>query len=597
MAHSQEFFGAVQLDGLPLAAYHQGTCAIRDRTILKDFLEYTHIRKGLLDPYDAAYPLIEPRELLPSFEKNFSEYKHLPSFSMVAFNRPLSYQEEIFQYDLLHPPEDKKRRLVRENLDKIAPHLDRDLRPDFKQQLGFRDITDLAYYEELLKFLVHMDRAHVIARDEAGSFRLLGVYASFPSDLDTELKALGRTLGKFKKLDNPTYEREREFVYQFLMELYGFPIASERRTSGALFARRLSRLKEQYLIKVLGASDRTITSLSGFEQKRYPLVEKVALISLSPGLAEANPYLKDGGYYVDPGRRVVILKVTYQQHKYNRFNILEDRALSILRQEIIHPYNGSREPSLNILKDTKRTLKELTDIVRGEYTGSITYKRSELITSTKMHEDRLKFLAAWLTKNQRRLGAYGQETFESTKKLLNSYLSQRDNREAFTKHRELHKEVVQRLAYLDQVQQLQPLEKLAQPGKPVRGMGPSRRLALALAFLEENQFKLLYFYPDLFAKCCHLFNQIMQYPYFKKVLTEESPPANSFRHKVWEMLHLIQELLVDLKKQHCWIKAEARRGDPFPVPSEPLLLPAPKTGHEPGGSLTLPTSLPYRDRE
>ena len=115
-----------------------------------------------------------------------------------------------------------------------------------------------------------MDRAHVMARDEAGDFRLLGVYASFPSDLDTELKGLGRKLGKFKKLDSATYEREREFVYQFLMELYGFPIASERRTSGALFARRLSHLKEQYLIKVLGASDRTITSLWGFELSGTP---------------------------------------------------------------------------------------------------------------------------------------------------------------------------------------------------------------------------------------------------------------------------------------------------------------------------------------
>ena len=126
-----------------------------------------------------------------------------------------------------------------------------------------------------------------------GDFRLLGVYGSFPSDLDTELKTLGRRLGKFKELDSASYEREREFVYQFLMELYGFPIASERRTSAALFARRLSRLKEQYLIKVLGASDRTITSLCGLEQKQYPLVEKIALISLPPGLAEANPHLDD----------------------------------------------------------------------------------------------------------------------------------------------------------------------------------------------------------------------------------------------------------------------------------------------------------------
>jgi hypothetical protein len=488
---------------------------------------------------------------------------------MVAFNRPLSYQEEIFQFDLLHPPEEGKHRSGRENLDRIAPHLDRDLRSVIKQQLGSRDITDLAQYGEMLRFLVHMDRAHVVARDEAGDFRLLGVYASFPSDLDTELKALGRRLGKFKKLDSATYEREREFVYQFLMELYGFPIASERRTSGALFARRLSRLKEQYLIKVLGASDRTITSLCGFEQKRYPLVEKIALVSLSASLAEAHPHLKEGGFYVDPRRRVVILKVTYQQHKYNRYNVLEDRAMSIVRQEIIHPYHGGRETNLNILKDTNRTLKELTDIVRGEYTGSIAYQRSDLITSTKTHEDRLKFLSAWLAKNQRRLGAYGQETFDATKKLLNSYLSQRDLREVFAKHRELHREVVQRLAYLNQVQQLQPLEKLARPGKDQPGLGPSRRLALAVAFLEENQHQLPYFYPDLFQKCCHLFDQILHYPYFKKLLAKESPPASSFRRRVWQLLVRGEELVADMKKQHHWITGEAHRGTPFPVVGGP----------------------------
>jgi hypothetical protein len=565
MASPREFFKEVQLDGLPLNGYQREPSAIDDRNLLKDFLEYTHIRQGLLAPYNASYPLVEPRELLPSFEKNFSEYKDLPSFSMVAFNRGLSYQEEIFQFDLLHPPEEKTRRSVRENLDKIGPHLDRDLRPDFRLDFGSRDITELAHYERLLKFIFHMDRAHVIARGEAGYFRLLGVYGSFPSDLDTELKSLGRKLGKFKKLDSASYEREREFVYQFLMELYGFPIASERRTSGALFARRLSHLKEQYLIKVLGSSDRTITSLSGFEQKRYPLVEKVALISLSPSLAKANPHLRDGGFYVDRKRRVVILKVTYQQHKYNRNNVLEDRALSIVRQEIIHPHHGGREPSLNILKDTQRTLKELTDIIRGEHSGTITYRRSELVTSTKTHEDRLKFLSAWLAKNQRRLGTYGQETFEASKRLLNSYLNQKDYREVFAKHRELHREVVQRLAYLTQVQQLQPLEKLAQPGKRQKGPGPSRRLALALDFLEENQDQLPYFYPGLFDKCCHLFNQILQYPYFRKLLAAEGPPASSFRRRVWQMLRRGQELVADMQKQHNWIKSEVRRGKPFPT--------------------------------
>jgi hypothetical protein len=148
----------------------------------------------------------------------------------------------------------------------------------------------------------------------------------------------------------------------------------------------------------------------------------------------------------------------------------------------------------------------------------------------------------------------------------------------FTKHRELHREVVQRLAYLDQVQQLQPLEKLVQPGKRQRGLGPSRRLALGLAFLEENQHQLPYFYPDLFDKCCHLFNQLLQYPYFKKLLASEGPPASSFQRRVWQMLVAGQELIADMKKQHCWIKGEVHRGTPFPMATSQRRQPSsPKT--------------------
>ena len=531
MRQRQKFFSEVRLNGHHLADIKLGQATLRDRHLLKDFLEYVHIKKGLLEPYDADYPLVEPRELLPSFEKNFAEYNYLPSFSMVAFNRPLSYQEEIFQFDLLHPPGDDKRRGGRENLERILPHLDRERRAVFKARFTPRDLTDLAHYEEVVEFLCHMDRAHVIARDAPqGDFRLLGVYASFPSDLDTELKSFGRRLGKFKDLDSASYEREREFVYQFLMELYGFPIAAERRTSAALFARKLSHLKQQYLIKVLGASDRTITSLTGLEQKQYPLVEKTALISLPPGLAEANPHLGDQGFYLDPKRRVVIFKVTYQQHKYNRFNVLEDRALSVVKQELIHPVHGGREPSLNILKDTRRSLKELTDIVRGEHSGSISYKRSELITSTKTHEDRLKFLSAWLTKNMRRLGRYGQESFEATKKLLNSYLLNREYREAFA-------------------QAPGPAPGGAASGWLIsprpRGCrfwknwssgtrnggppGPGQRLAQAVAFLEDNQEELTYFYPDLFAKCLSLWEELLNYPYFKKLAAGPLPPENPFR--------------------------------------------------------------------
>lgn len=564
MAEKRECFSEVRLDGLTLTALKQGAASIQDRYLLKDFLEYVHIKKGLLAPYHPHYPLIEPRELLPSFEKNFAEYPDLPSFSLVAFNRPLSYQEEIFQFDLLHPLGEGKKRAARENLDKIMPHLDRDLRPLVSRRFAGRDLTDLAHYEELVEFLFHMDRAQVIARDRQGDFRLLGVYASFPSDLDTEIKNIGHSLGKFKHLDSATYEQERDFVYQFLMELYGFPIAAERRTSAALFARKLSRLKEPYLIKVLGASDRTLTSLCGYEQKRYPLVEKTALISLPPGLAEVNPHLKDQGFYVDPARRVVILKVTYQQHKYNRFNVLEDRALSVVKQEVIHPYHGGRDASLNVLKDTKRFLKDLTDIVRGEYIGSISYKRTDLLTSTKTHEERLKFLSAWLTKNQRRLGTYSSESFDAAKQILNSYLLKRDYREPFTKHADLHREVLQRVAYLTQAQQLQPLEKLAQQ-EGGRSPGPSRRLVQALAFLEEKKGELIYFYPDLFDKCLKLWDQILAYPYFRKMAGQTAPPETRYRRRVWEMLGQGQELAARLREQHRRVQTEASRGTPFPL--------------------------------
>jgi hypothetical protein len=564
-----EYFSEVQIAGTTLAAFKQGA-AIRDRHVLKDFLEYVHIQQGLLAPYDSSYPLVEPRELLPSFEKNFAEYHHLPSFSLVAFNRPLSYQEEIFQFDLLHTLEEGGKKAIRENLDRIIPHLDRDLRPGFKQLFAAKDLTDLAHYQELGEFLFRMDRAQVIAKDDRGDFRLMGVYASFPSDLDTELKTFGSSLGKFKRLDSPTYERERYFVYQFLMELYGFPIAAERRTSAALFARKLSRLKEQYLVKVLGQSDRTITTLSGFDQKKYPLVEKTALISLPKALAEALPHLGNQGFYLDPRRRVAIIKVTYQQHKYNRFNVLEDRALAVVRQEIIHPFHGGRDTSLNILKDTKRFLKELTDIVRGEHSGTISYRRSELLASTKTHEERLKFLSAWLTKNQRRLGTYSQESFEAAKKMLNSYLLNREHREVFAKHAELHREVVQHLAYVSQAHQLQPLEKLSQrDGPPI---GPTRRLEEALAFLEAKKIELPYFYPDLFDKCVNLWDQILAYPYFKDMLTWPEAPATPFRRRVWDMLMQGQKLMKELMEQHLLIHREAQRGTPFPVlaPKKPL---------------------------
>ena len=575
MARKRKFFSEVKLDGMPLRKYLKGEVAIDDRYLLKDFLEYVHMEKGLLAAYSASYPLVEARELLPSFERTFAEHPGLPSFSLVALNRPLSYQEEIFQFDLLHPALEGKK-AVRENLEKISPHLDKERRSQFRNRFAQRDFTDLGLYEELQEYLYHMDRAQVIAQDQEGLFRLLGVYASFPSDLDGEIKDLGRQMGRFKKLDNAVYERERYFVYQFLMELYGLPISAERRTSAALFARKLSRAKEQYLVKVLGTSDRTITSLCGFEQKKYPLVEKVALVTLPPAFTETHSHLADQGFFVDRQRRVVLFKVTYTQHKYNPLNILEDRALSVVSQEIIHPCHGGRDSGFNLLKDTHRSLKDLTDIVRGEYPGSIIYRRSDLITAPKTHEDRLKFLLAWLAKNQRRLATYSPEHFEAAKKLLNSYLINKDNKEAFAKFPDLHREALHQMAILTQAHQLQTLEKLTRKHAERRRLGPYQRIAQAVAFLEDQGEDLTYFYPAMFKKFLSLWDELMDYPYFRHLQKETTPPVLPYRRRVWQLLIQGARLIHDLIKQNRLIEEEVSHGVPFPfLPAAPPSPPKP----------------------
>jgi|GEM_PF-127387 len=587
------FFAEVQLaNGATLAEIQSGARKIQDRHTLKEFLEYLHIKKGLLEAYSRDYPLIDPRELLPSFEPNYAEYQ-LPCFSMVAFNRPLQYQQEVFQFDLLHrlaeAPPDKpggrarrlppRERLLKDNMEKFLPHLTKELRAVFKERFGQRDLTSLACYEELLEFIFHMDRAHVIAKDPQDEFRLLGCYASFPSDLDTELKNFGRRLGKFPERDDAAYERNRSFVYQFLMELYGFPISSERRTSSALFARRLSRLRDSYLIKVLGASDRVITSLNGFEKKKFPEVEKAALVAVSPDLKEMHGYLADNGFFVDAERRVVIVKVTYMQHRYHRHNVQEDRALSVVKQEVIHPYHGGRA-SFNILKDTKSFIITLNDIIRGEYAGRISYRQEELITSTKNHDDRLKFLYAWLTKNQRRFTSYSAEFFAELKKILNAYILNPEYKVYFRKYADLHREVLGKIAYLQQLHQIQQLERLVRRRPPYnRRLTHERFLALALEFLEDNYDEILHYYDEIFAKCNALLNLIKTLPYLRAIEHQVEPPGNPYHRKLWLMLRRLRVLQERLVSDRERIR-HAEEGGAFThlLLRESLAKPEPETG-------------------
>ena len=87
-----------------------------------------------------------------------------------------------------------------------------------------------------------------------------------------------------------------------------------------------------------------------------------------------------------------------------------------------------------------------------------------------------------------------------------------------------------------------------------------------MAFLEENQEELVYFYPDLFAKCLSLWEQLLNYPYFKKLAAGPVPPENPFRRWVWDTLTRGQQWVRgELKERHGLVEDEVLQGAPFPL--------------------------------
>lgn len=207
------------------------------------FLDSVHIRMCLAKPYadNPSYPLVEPRELLPTFDNPMYEYKNLPGFSMVVFHRPLKYFDERFQYDRLLPPggTDDGKAAMGQNMQTFLARLPRVHQDVFRMQFSKTNLSLMENYPALMPYLTNLDRAHVISLGPDGTFFLSGIFASFVNNIDSVLKRFGLHIGKFRHGDSEMYAKNRMFVYQFLMELYGFPIVSERRTSAAMFARSL----------------------------------------------------------------------------------------------------------------------------------------------------------------------------------------------------------------------------------------------------------------------------------------------------------------------------------------------------------------------
>jgi hypothetical protein len=505
---------------------------------LKQFLDVIHIRHCLLKPFFEVpnYPLVSPQELLPSFESSLYEYPSLSGFSLVVLDRPIDYFQEIFQFDLLHCVEDALHNvngpasafepgIIQYNKSILQSRLPKDLQEKVQKELAGERITELQNYPQLLPYILHMDRGHVMAKNAAGEFYLTGVYASFPSDLDSELKRFGLRIGKFKPGDNRLYEVNRHFVYQFLMELYGFPIASERRTSAALFARRLFKMGEDFLIRVLGESDRTLTTLyTTPECTRYPQLEKTALVRLDKSQKEQVRQLRKGGFLIEGDQPAVILKVSYRQHKYDPNNIRTDRALSVSRQQVVHPLTGAVWSNVNIVKDASLMTYILNDIIKGEYQGRIRYKRNEIVENTDTHEKRLKFLSAWLKKHQRRILGYSEEFYQRVTKVLDNYLQNEQHRNEFMALYALYREVCEQYSYIQQARKIKLLEDIA--GRHYKGkrINYQEMLSYAYTVLHELKFETARYFDSIVEQLIYLTERMLNDSYLQKKYI--SPPAD-----------------------------------------------------------------------
>lgn len=497
-------------DGLPWqdAATLSEPVAVSDLDGLKRFLDAVHIRFCLVKPYqeNKNYPLVEGRELLPSFDNDMFEYKDLPGFALVAFARQLDYFSEIFQFDKLHPVITEadgaccplENQVIDLNIQTLASRLPRIHQDIFRQQFRYVDTVLLDNYPSLMPYLLNMDRAQVLAWDADKFFHLAGVFASFPSDIDSELKRFGIRIGKFVYGDSDMYERNRMFAYQYLMELYGFPIVSERRTSSALFARKLHKMGERFLLRVMGQTDRTLTTyISNGENRRYPMLEKIALVAVDEDQEEALDIIDKDGFFLDKAKRVVIIRITYRQHRFDSSNVRQDRALSVAGQEVLHPLTGEPLRGLNIIKDASNMFLRLNDIVRGEFTGRIVYKRTEVVENTDTDEKRLKFLYTWLSKHQRRMISYSDEFFANVSKVLSGYLFAPENSEVFDNMRDLYQEVCTRFSYIQQARRVRILEDICQ--RTFKGARITYRQMMreAVDLLNELKFEIVNFFPAL----------------------------------------------------------------------------------------------------
>ncbi len=549
--------------------------SVQNITELKEFLDIVHVKEALIRPYFNVrkYPYVDVRSLLPSFDQDVFEYNQLPGFTLVVLDRQLSSFRELFQYDMLYNISDfyvnaqgpccpLEKSVSQHNFLSVLARMPRYLHEEYRKRFHRVDITALELYPNLLPYLFEMDRAHVISKSSYDQFQLSGIFASLPSDIDGEVKRFGLKMGKFTIGDNKLYERNRDFVMHFLMELYGFPIASERRTSSALFARRLNKIGEKFLIRVLGQSDRTITTIwNDGENRRYPHVEKIALVKIDREQTELIEAIGKANAFVDSKKNIVILKVTYVQHAFDYANIRQNRALSVENQYIIHPITGEYIEGINVVKDSGNIILRLNDIVRGEQGGTVLYKRTELVENTDTEEKRLKFLYSWFSKHQRRVVGYSEEFFLGVCKILDDYFQKLPEYDEYPELKELITENKQRYSFIQQARQIRILEELSHKKYKGKKVNYTELLEIAVEIVKVLRFEFVHYFDDIVEDTLSILEHILSDKYLRKNYIEKSElmltKSGIFIKKKYGHLVVLRDEIYAIKKSRLSIDSSS----------------------------------------
>jgi hypothetical protein len=277
-------------------------------------------------------------------------------------------------------------------------------------------------------------------------------------------------------------------------------------------------------------------------------VEKIALVPVEIRGMDVLDFLDQGGFFVDRKRRLVILRVIYRQHKFDPNNVRQDRALSVWRQEIVHPLTAEVCTSINLLKDTYTMSLKLNDIVRGEFIGRVVYKKNDIVENTDSHDKRLKFLHAWLTKHQRRMIGYSEEFYAEIVRVLDGYLTDPALAEEFSELHELHHEVWTTFSFIRQARKIKELEDLK--GRLHRGQKISylAMLHLSTAILADLKFEFANYFDSLVSKAIFFSEAMLNDRYLiRTYLTPKEDQLTDNGLKIKKLYRRLVSLVDELK--------------------------------------------------